>query len=67
MQYANGLFICAAVACNFIKNGHDPDSQMKRVLDPSRPQQLTALDGLAAGRRNDIGSEDTIEMDALLG
>jgi hypothetical protein len=46
IQYANGLFICAAVSCNFIKEGHDPDSRMQQILDPSRPRHLTALDNL---------------------
>jgi hypothetical protein len=45
-QYANGLFIWAAVACKFIEKGFNPDSQMKQVLHPSGPQQLTALDDL---------------------
>jgi hypothetical protein len=46
IQHTNGLFIWAAIACNFIKQGHDPDSQMKKILDPSIPRLLTALDGL---------------------
>jgi hypothetical protein len=45
-RYANGLFICAAVACNFINDGLNPDLQMRKILDPSRSPQLPALDNL---------------------
>jgi hypothetical protein len=44
-RYADGLFICAAVACNFINDGHNPDLRMRKVLDPSS-SQLSALDNL---------------------
>ena len=45
-QYSDGLFICATVACKFIKDGRNPDWQIKKVLDPSKSPQLPALDNL---------------------
>ena len=42
-QYANGLFICAAVVCNIIREARNPDLQVKKILATGR---LTGLDEL---------------------
>ena len=42
-QYANGLFIFAAVACNFVRKVRNPDGQIKNILDNGRLIELDDL------------------------
>ena len=42
-QYANGLFIWAAVACNLVKNARNPDLQMKKIPHTRRLDALNSL------------------------